>query len=120
MLIASAISFMGDQFKTRDRMYVIVWEFTVRPDSEEAFTKLYGPVGEWVALFRDAPGYLGTELLRADDGSARYLTVDRWRSAADSAKFRRTVAVAYAALDAEGEALTEAERYIGEFVTVDL
>lgn len=101
-------------------MYVTIWEFTVRPDSEAAFARLYGPVGEWVALFRHAPGYLGTELLRAGDGSARYLTVDRWRSAEDFAQFRRHATEAYAALDAAGEALTEAERYVGDFLTVDL
>lgn len=100
-------------------MYVTIWEFTVRAGAEPAFERLYGPGGGWVALFRTAPGYLGTELLAPRDGSRRYLTIDRWRTPESYAAFRTAHAEPYRALDAEGDALTENERPIGEFVTVD-
>ena len=96
-------------------MHVTIWEFTVRPGAEAAFEELYGPAGAWVALFRTAPGHLGTELLRPQDDSRRYLTLDRWESAEAYAAFRRDRAAEYRALDAAGDALTEAERLVGAF-----
>jgi len=29
-------------------MFVILWEFEVKPGSEAGFEKVYGPTGEWV------------------------------------------------------------------------
>ena len=97
-------------------MYVTIWEFTVRAGAEPAFERLYGPDGAWAALFRQGRGYVGTELLSPTDGSRRYLTVDRWRSAADYAAFNADHGAAYHDLDAEGEAFTQAERHLGDFV----
>jgi len=96
-------------------MYVILWEFRVRAEAVAEFERLYGPAGAWASLFRAAPGYLGTELLRDAGGGPRYLTLDRWASPGAYADFRRRQADAYAALDREGEGLTEAERLVGEF-----
>ena len=97
-------------------MYVLIWEFTVRPEQVPAFEAAYGPAGAWVALFRRAPGYRGTELLAA--GGGRYLTLDRWTDRAAYAAFRQSAAPDYAALDAQCEALTASEREIGAFETV--
>ena len=46
----------------------------------EAFERVYGQKGEWVAFFRSGPGYVGTELLRDVEVPGRYLVVDRWES----------------------------------------
>ena len=99
-------------------MYVVLWEFRVRPGAELSFERLYGPTGHWVTLFRTAPGYLGTELLRTHDGLARYVTVDRWSSAEAYAAFRHAASERYDALDRAGSLLTEAERCLGEFTEV--
>jgi len=99
-------------------MYLVIWEFTVRPDQVPAFEAAYGPAGAWAVLFRRAPGYLGTELLAAGDG--RYLTLDRWADRAAYAAFRQSAAADYLALDARCEALTAGEREIGAFETVEL
>lgn len=96
-------------------MYVMLWEFTVRPGAAEAFERLYGPHGAWVTLFRDAPDYRRTELLRALNAPGRYLAVDWWTSHAAYTAFRRDRHSAYQALNREGEALTVGERLIGEF-----
>jgi quinol monooxygenase YgiN len=98
-------------------MYIILWEFTVAPEHVPAFEAAYGPAGSWVALFRRAPAYLGTELLT--DRNGRYLTLDRWRNRAAYDSFRRSATADYAALDAACESLTTTEREIGGFDTVD-
>jgi len=96
-------------------MYLVIWEFRVRPESRDVFVRLYGPEGEWVRLFRAASGYLGTEMVRDEDDPDRYLTLDRWVSQADHDTFRERLTPEYEALDREGEALTTSERKIGAF-----
>ena len=97
-------------------MWVVIWEYTVRPGSESAFEALHGPQGAWVALFREYPGYLDTELMR-NLGTGAYLTVDRWRSEADYHAFQQVAAPRYAEIDALGDALTFDERRIGGYTT---
>lgn len=96
-------------------MYILVWEFQVRADAAAAFEALYGPAGAWVALFRRADGYIGTELLRSTLDPRRYLSVDRWSSRAAYESFRERWRGEYEALDGVGEGLTESERFVGEF-----
>ena len=96
-------------------MFVVLWTYDVRLGAEAAFEKVYGPSGEWVALFQQAEGYLGTELLRAAHDSLRYLTIDRWESEAAYKRFRTTYARAYEMVDRAGEGLTRAESLLGEF-----
>ncbi|MFC5570125.1 antibiotic biosynthesis monooxygenase family protein [Lysobacter yangpyeongensis] len=94
-------------------MFVVVWEYEVRPGSEAAFSALYGADGDWVALFREHAGYLGTELLRDAGADNRFVTIDRWRSQAAYEAFLATAKARYAQIDARGDALTTAERRIG-------
>jgi heme-degrading monooxygenase HmoA len=98
-------------------MHVVVWEYDVRAGSEGAFEALYGPGGDWIALFSAHSGYLGTELLR-DERPNYYITIDRWASAAEYAAFRLSEQVAYAAIDARGDRLVLSERRIGSFDVV--
>lgn len=79
------------------------------------FERRYGPEGDWAQLFRHSPAYHGTELLRDTADPARYLTVDRWDSAATFEEFKRQMAEAYEKLDREREALTASERSVGRF-----
>jgi heme-degrading monooxygenase HmoA len=96
-------------------MFAILWTYDVRPGAEAAFEKVYGPSGEWVALFQQAEGYLGTELLRAAHVSLRYLTIDRWESQAAYKRFRTMYAREYEVVDRACEGLTDAEMPLGEF-----
>ena len=96
-------------------MYVVIWEYQVRPGEAARFESLYGPQGEWVALFRAWPGYLATELLRGDDG--RYVTTDRWESREAYERFQQQAASEYARIDAIGDAVTLSERRVGAFVS---
>jgi len=56
-----------------------VFSYEVR--DAEAFEAAYGPDGEWAGFFRQARGYIGTELLRDVETPGRYLVVDRWETA---------------------------------------
>lgn len=96
-------------------MFVIIWEYRVRPAHESAFEQVYGPNGEWVRLFQRGEGYLRTELLRDADVARRYVTIDRWASAAAYEAFRRQWQSDYEALDARCEPLTEHEARLGAF-----
>lgn len=96
-------------------MHVLVWEFHVRPGSEPAFEAAYGPTGDWARLFGEAPGFLGTELLRDPAQKGRYLTLDRWDSADAFADFRAARDADYRALDARCEPWTTLETSLGAF-----
>ena len=97
------------------RPYVYIWEFQVRTGGESEFELHYGPGGSWVRLFRTAPGYLETVLLRDLTQPQRYLTIDRWESEAAYRAFREASAADFDALDELCEALTVSERELGRF-----
>ncbi|HEX6851144.1 MAG TPA: antibiotic biosynthesis monooxygenase family protein [Candidatus Polarisedimenticolaceae bacterium] len=92
-----------------------LWQFDVPPDRQAEFERVYGATGRWAVLFRRAPGYRGTILLRDRSVPNRYVTIDRWRSEADFEAFRQRYATEYEALDAACEALTEREALLGIF-----
>ncbi|MET0779925.1 MAG: antibiotic biosynthesis monooxygenase family protein [Microbacterium sp.] len=97
-------------------MFAVIWEYTVHPGCEAAFEALYGADGAWAGLFAGRPGYRATELLH-EKGSRRYLTIDRWDSAADYDAFLANEHSRYGAIDAEGDRLTENERCVGRYST---
>jgi len=96
---------------------VHIWEYEVRPGREAEFRRHYGPDGSWVRLFREAAGHLDTMLLQDAESPGRYVTVDRWESAAAYAAFRERHAAEYEALDGACAALTVSERDLGTFVS---
>jgi heme-degrading monooxygenase HmoA len=111
-------------------MYVIVWEFVVRPEKVDAFVAAYKSDGAWGRLFAQADGYIGTELLltRRDaterdrgaterDQGMTYVTIDRWRHAEDFTRFQEQFGDEYKALDTEFEGLTVSERKLGTFLS---
>ena len=100
-------------------MFVILWEFEVKPGSEDRFQKAYGPEGDWVRLFRRDPHFRGTQLLRDSSRALWYFTVDLWDSEADYLAFLDGHRTAYEDLDRAGEGLTLRERRVLSF-TPDL
>ena len=98
-------------------MFVTLWEFDVKPGSEELFERTYGPEGEWARLFRRDARYRGTRLLR-DVGRERvYVTIDEWESRTAYEEFRKKFAAEYEALDWKCEVLTVSETHLGEYET---
>ena len=95
--------------------YIYLWEFRTSAGHRAEFERHYGEEGTWVALFRRASGFLGTTLLRDRGDELRFVTIDRWGSAADYDAFRERFADDYAALDALCEKLTVSETLLGRF-----
>ena len=95
--------------------FVVMWEFEPRPEAVPGFVRAYGPDGEWIALFRRSPDYLGTELLRDADAPSRYVTIDRWTSREAYERFRAERADQYRAIDERCERLMEHEAFAGAF-----
>lgn len=98
-------------------MFVVIWQYDVRPGREAEFAALYGDGGAWAALFREHDGHLGTQLLRDEDAAERFLTIDRWTSQAAYERFLTSAQPRYAQIDALGDALTLAERCIGRYAS---
>jgi heme-degrading monooxygenase HmoA len=111
------------RFTRKVEMYVIVWEFVVRPEKVDAFVAAYKFDGAWAHLFAQADGYIGTELLltRRDaterDQGMTYVTIDRWQHAEDFTRFQEQFGDEYKALDTELEGLTVSERKLGTFIS---
>ena len=80
-----------------------------------AFERTYGPAGDWVQLFRRAPGYLRSELHRDRSNPQRFVTVDYWESESAWQAFRSRFAEEFRKLDERGEELTVYESEIGRF-----
>jgi heme-degrading monooxygenase HmoA len=100
---------------SKNKDFVAVWEFWVRPGVEAEFEKAYGPDGVWVRLFSADPAYGGTKLVRDVSAPRRYVTLDLWESRVAYEEFRRLHAEEYRAIDEVCEGLTEREAKIGEF-----
>ena len=96
--------------------YVIVWEFLAKRGEERRFEDAFGAAGEWVRLFRQAPGYLGTQLCRDARNARRYATVDYWTSLDAYRAFRARWRESFDAIDERCRALTECEVCVGTFL----
>jgi heme-degrading monooxygenase HmoA len=98
-------------------MFVVLWEFQVKSGLEKEFEKVYGPEGDWAALFRGSPAYRGTRLLRDMSSPRRFFTMDSWDSQAAYDAFRGQNAATYSDLDKRCEVFTEGELHLGSFET---
>jgi heme-degrading monooxygenase HmoA len=96
-------------------MFVIIWEFQPKAGREKEFAAAYGPEGVWAIFFKQAEGYLGSELLRSPKKKRRYMTIDRWVSAKARETFLREHRGEYEEIDKECTGLTEEERELGSF-----
>ena len=96
-------------------MFVILWEFEVKPGSETTFESTYGPAGPWVLLFRQDSHYLKTRLLRDPFRKQIYVTLDYWSSREAYLQFQEAHRDQYSAIDAQCDVLTLREQKLGEF-----
>jgi len=96
-------------------MFVILWEFEVKPGSAGGFENVYGPNGAWVRLFQRDPHFRGNQLLRDPTRPLFYFTLDFWDSETDYHDFLNAYRAAYEELDRYNEGLTLQERNIGSF-----
>jgi heme-degrading monooxygenase HmoA len=96
-------------------MFVVLWEYEVKPGCEERFETVYGPSGDWARLFGRDPAYRETLLLRDPFRERTYLTLDFWDSRAAYEAFLGAHLTAYTAFDRACESLTSAERKVGSY-----
>jgi hypothetical protein len=110
-------------------VYVIVWQFQVAAEHEEAFEKAYGPGGDWARLFGRSSDFQGTELLRAvledqdpavsEQVARDYFTIDRWTSRDAYVAFNDRFAREYEELDHRFLELCQVEVCLGKFEVVE-
>ena len=96
-------------------MFVILWEFEVKPGSEDRFQSAYGPDGPWVQLFRRDPHFRGTQLRRDPTRPLFYFTIDLWDSESAYYDFLNANRTVYEELDHEAGGLTFQERHVVSF-----
>jgi heme-degrading monooxygenase HmoA len=114
--VGSPVSVFSTTASRSETLYVIVWEFLARRGEERRFEDEFGSAGDWVELFRQAPGYLGTQLCRDAQNTRRYATVDYWTSADAYRAFRVRWRDAFEAIDERCRALTDREVCVGTFL----
>jgi hypothetical protein len=94
-------------------MFLVLWEFEVKPGHEQRFQEVYGPGGDWDSLFCSDPNHVETRLFRDTTRSGVYLTADYWHSQKTYEAFLTLRRGEYELLDAAAEDLTLSERHIG-------
>jgi Antibiotic biosynthesis monooxygenase len=100
-------------------MFLVLWEFEVKPGCEERFERVYGPGGDWASLFRRDASHAGTRLFRDMNQPRVYLTADCWRSRKSYEAFLQRQVAEYKYLDSVSEELTAKERHIGSYEEFD-
>ncbi len=96
-------------------MFLVLWEFDVKPGFESRFEKVYGPDGDWAQFFGRDPHFRDTRLLRELSRPSVYVTLDLWDSRDTYERFLQQNREAYLALDHSCEALTLREKNLGSF-----
>jgi heme-degrading monooxygenase HmoA len=96
-------------------MFVILWEFEVKPGNRVGFQKVYSSTGAWVQLFRRDPRFRGTHLVHDPSRDDCYFTLDFWDSETAFRHFLTTNRQAYEELDSSLQGLTLKQRHIISF-----
>jgi heme-degrading monooxygenase HmoA len=96
-------------------MFLVLWEFEVKPEGHQRFEQIYGSNGEWVQLFACDGNFHKTILWQDLSRSNVYLTMDFWHSSEAYESFKQSKREEYQLLDRACESLTVTERYLGAF-----
>jgi heme-degrading monooxygenase HmoA len=92
-----------------------IWKFRPPEGREAEFASAYSGTGHWAHLFRNAPGFDGTTLLRPSEPGGWWLTIDRWDSASNFDAFTEVFGEQYRTLDAKLEGVAGEEQFVGAF-----
>lgn len=96
-------------------MIDVIWTYRVRKNRLTDFLRYYAAEGVWADLFRAAPEYRGTDLLRDQEDPFRFATVDHWESLEAYQRFLDLHQADYKRIDAECAYLTLEETKVGCF-----
>jgi|SRR5690606_27727787 len=94
-------------------MFVVIWEYKIKPGNADHFEQAYGPDGEWAQFFRQSKDFIGTELMKGIEASRSYVTIDRWTSEQAYVNFIEKHKAEYESLDDVLTPLTEFETKLG-------
>jgi hypothetical protein len=97
------------------QMFCYIWEYVVKPEFAENFIELYGTSGAWVNLFSLDQQYIRTDLIRDQENSLRFITVDHWTSKEACYSFRESNRKTFEAIDTQGDRYTVSETFLGDF-----
>lgn len=97
-------------------MYAILFRYAVPSERADEFEKHYGSDGTWARLFRQAPGFVRTELFAEPTKPGAYLTVDWWEGEQEFRAFMEAEGSTYDALDRELAPLSSDQQCIGRYV----
>jgi heme-degrading monooxygenase HmoA len=100
-------------------VYSILWQFTVSASQKAGFVSAYSPAGAWAKLFARSSDFIATELIQDVQDPTRYVTIDRWKSAAAYETFARTFRSEYQILDVQLRSLSSEQHLIGHFESTD-
>jgi heme-degrading monooxygenase HmoA len=92
-----------------------IWKFRPPDGREQEFEAAYCGGGQWARLFRHAPGFQGTTLLKPEERGGWWMTIDRWDSPRDFQSFIEVFEQQYRALDAELEGVAGEGQFVGAF-----
>mgnify|MGYP000642797246 CR=1 FL=1 len=100
------------------KTFSTIWQYTVKQDYISEFQRVYASDGDWVKLFRQAKGFILTDLHQDINYPNQFISVDNWRSKKDYESFKKLFATEYQELDKKCEKFTESEEHLGEFFSL--
>lgn len=100
-------------------MIATIWQYRVPPGYTNLFERMYGPAGDWDALFTRISGYRGTELLKIDSERNAYLSIDRWENESAYRAALQCLEFDRAMLDDRCDDMTSEETWLGIHACVD-
>jgi len=98
-------------------MFLVLWEFEVKPGCEKRFERVYGPGGDWDSLFRRDPPPCEKSFIPRYGETACVPHSEYWLSRKSYEEFLSAQDVEYKALDSIAEELTANERHVGSYET---
>ena len=101
-------------------MVAVVWQFEIRPGTEQDFERFYGADGEWTKLSRRSRSFLGSSFLRDIAVDGRYLLVEYWGEMVVYEKHMADFGDDVKALEAERERFVDRMETIGVFTALDV
>ena len=101
-------------------MIAVVWQFQVKPGSQQAFEKFYGADGEWTALGRRSRSFLGSSVLRDQARDTNYLLIEYWSEMVVYERHQRSVAISARELERRRDELCESVVPLGIYTGLDI
>ena len=99
-------------------MYVIVWQYKVKPENREKFENIYGPEGLWADFFRTSAYYKGTCLFNSEQFSDVYLLLDFWDTKEAYAHFTTAQADTYQRLSFQFQDVYQEEAKVDTYYAI--